>query len=79
MLKYPSLQDEFNENGKVAVDITVDGQGHVISANYQPRGSTTSDANMKEIALREARKTPWNATGQESSGTIIFNFRLKNQ
>ena len=79
MLKYPSLQDEFDENGKIAVDITVDGQGHVISANYQPRGSTTSDANMKEIALREARKTPWNATGQESSGTIIFNFKLKNQ
>ena len=78
MLRYPSLQDEFDENGKIAVDITVDAQGHVISASYQPRGSTTANADMKEIALREAKKTPWNATGQESSGTIIFNFKLKN-
>ncbi|MCU0380188.1 MAG: hypothetical protein MUE58_03270 [Chitinophagaceae bacterium] len=79
--KLPSFEDEFNENAKVAVDIKVDKNGQVISASYQPRGSTTSDAGMREIALRKARQLKFNASpeGTETDlGTIIFNFRLKN-
>ncbi len=77
----PSFEDEFNENAKVAVDIKVDKSGNVLSATYQPRGSTTSDAGMREIALRKARQLKLNATStgsDEQLGTIIFNFRLKN-
>lgn len=77
----PSFEDEFNENAKVAVDIRVDKAGNVLSATYQPRGSTTSDAGMREIALRKARGLKLNATtsgSDEQLGTIIFNFRLKN-
>jgi outer membrane biosynthesis protein TonB len=74
----PKFTDEFNENGKVAVDITVDGAGNVISARYQARGSTTSDADMTAIALRKARQVKFNSTGAESSGTIVFNFKLQN-
>ena len=76
--RLPSFEDEFNENAKVAVDIRVDGQGNVISASYQPRGSTTADAGMKEIALRKAQQIKLNSTGDESMGTIVFNFRLRN-
>jgi hypothetical protein len=79
--KLPSFEDEFNENAKVAVDIKVDRNGQVISATYQPRGSTTSDAGMRDIALRKARQLKFNASpeGTETDlGTIIFNFRLKN-
>ncbi len=78
MTRFPSFQDEFNENAKVAVDIRVDGQGNVVSALYQVRGSTTADASMKEIAIRKAMQIKFNANGAESSGTIIFNFRLRN-
>ena len=74
----PSFEDDFNENAKVAMDITVDESGKVVSAIYQPRGSTTSDASMKEIARRKAMQVKFNASGQESIGTIVFNFRLKN-
>ncbi|MFI5152943.1 MAG: hypothetical protein ACHQET_06380 [Chitinophagales bacterium] len=74
----PSFTDDFNDNAKVAMDIHVDASGNVISADYQPRGSTTSDASMKAIAQRKARQIRFNATGEESVGTIIFNFRLKN-
>ncbi len=77
----PSFEDEFNENAKIAVDIKVDKSGNVLSATYQPRGSTSSDAGMREIALRKARQLKLNAvsTGSdEQLGTIIFNFRLKN-
>jgi outer membrane biosynthesis protein TonB len=74
----PSFTDDFNDNAKVAVDIHVDASGNVISADYQPRGSTTSDASMKAIALRKAHQIKFNGASDESVGTIIFNFKLKN-
>jgi len=78
--KLPSFEDEFNENAKVAVEIKVDKSGQVLSATFQPRGSTTSDGGMREIALRKARQLKFSANPEGSDtelGTIIFNFRLK--
>ncbi len=74
----PSFQDDFNENAKVAVDIRVDASGNVTSALYQPRGSTTADGTMKSIATRKAMQIKFNASGAESQGTIVFNFKLHN-
>jgi len=74
----PSFSDDFNENAKVAVDIRVDGSGNVVSAEYQPRGSTTSDASMKAIAIRKAHQVKFNSGNDESVGTLVFNFKLKN-
>ena len=74
----PSFTDDFNENAKVAMDIQVDASGNVTSASYQPRGSTTSNPTLKEIAARKARQIRFNSTGAESVGTIVFNFKLKN-
>jgi outer membrane biosynthesis protein TonB len=79
--KLPSFEDDFNQNAKVAIDVKVDGTGKVVSATYQPKGSTTSDAGMRSIAIQKARQikfTPSASGGEESIGTIIFNFRLKN-
>lgn len=74
----PSFTDDFNDNAKVAVDIHVDAGGNVISADYQPRGSTTADASMKAIALRKAHQIKFNSGSDESVGTLVFNFKLKN-
>ncbi len=74
----PSFTDEFNENAKVAVDIHVDAAGNVTSAEYQPRGSTTSAENLKAIAIQKAHQVKFNSGSDESSGTLIFNFKLKN-
>jgi outer membrane biosynthesis protein TonB len=74
----PSFTDEFNDNAKVAVDITVDASGNVTSAEYQLKGSTTADANMKAIAIRKARLVKFNTGSDDSNGTLIFNFKLKN-
>ena len=74
----PSFTDEFNENAKVAVDIHVDAAGNVTSAEYQAKGSTTADASLKAIAIRKAHQVKFNTGSDESSGTIIFNFKLKN-
>ncbi len=74
----PSFTDEFNENAKVAVDIHVDAAGNVISAEYQARGSTTADASLKAIAIQKAHQVKFNSSSDESIGTLIFNFKLKN-
>ncbi|HRO47241.1 hypothetical protein [Agriterribacter sp.] len=77
IIRQPSFQDDFNENAKVAVDLSVDASGAVTAATYQPRGSTTSNAAMKDIALRKARQLKF-AAGDEQRGTIIFNFKVTN-
>ncbi len=74
----PSFTDEFNENAKVAIDIQVDAQGNVTSAEYQAKGSTTADASLKAIAIRKAHQVKFNKGSDESTGTIVFNFKLKN-
>jgi hypothetical protein len=74
----PSFTDDFNENAKVAVDIHVDASGNVTSADYQLRGSTTSESAMVAIALRKAKQVKFNAGSEESVGTIVFNFKVHN-
>jgi hypothetical protein len=74
----PSFTDDFNQNAKVAVDIHVDANGSVTDATYQPRGSTTSDASLKAIAVRKAKQVKFNSGSDESVGTLIFNFRVHN-
>ncbi len=78
IIRQPSFEDEFNENAKVAVDIRIDAAGKVISAVYQPKGSTTSNSNLKAIAVRKAMQLKFNEGSEEQMGTIVFNFRLRN-
>ncbi len=78
IISMPSFTGEFKENAKVAVDIRVDATGKVISAEYQALGSTTSDTYYKEIAIQNAHQVKFNGKSDESVGTLIFNFRLKN-
>jgi hypothetical protein len=78
IIRNPSFTDDFNENAKVAVDITVDAGGNVIDAKYQLKGSTTSESAMVGIALRKAKQVKFNTGGDESAGTIVFNFKVHN-
>lgn len=79
IITQPSFEDDFNENAKVAVDIRIDAAGKVISAVYQPKGSTTSNNNLKSIAIRKAMQLKFNSGNEEEQiGTIVFNFRLRN-
>lgn len=74
----PSFTDEFNENAKVAVEVHVDENGNVTSADYDMRGSTTSAGSLVAIAKRKAMQVKFNAGSGESVGSIIFNFKLHN-
>lgn len=74
----PTFEDEFNENAKVAVDITVDEDGKVIAQRINLNGTTTTNNNIRNIALRKARElrmTKGNV--EEQTGTIIFDFKVK--
>lgn len=75
--KFPSFEDDFNENAKVAVDITVDQNGTVTAARINPRGTTTTNSTIKSIAQRKALQLKLNAGPQEQTGTIVFDFKLK--
>lgn len=77
--RLPSFEDDFNENAKVAVDITVDKAGNVVTAVINPRGTTTTNAGIRNIALRKARSLKLNSGNtDEQTGTLIFNFKLRS-
>ena len=74
----PSFTDNFNENAKVAVDITVDRNGTVITKSINPRGTTTTNQNTRAIALTKASQLKLTAGDEdEQTGTIIFTFKLQ--
>ncbi len=76
--RFPSFEDDFNENAKVAVDIRVDKNGNVISAVVNPRGTTTTNGSVRSIATRKAMQLKLNAGEEdEQTGTILFDFKLK--
>lgn len=76
--KLPSFEDDFNENAKVAVDITVDKAGNVIQAIVNQRGTTTTNQQVRNIALRKARGLKLNSGSEEAqTGTLVFNFKLR--
>lgn len=76
--KLPSFEDDFNENAKVAVDITVDKSGNVTNAIVNQRGTTTTNQNIRNIALRKAKSLKLNSgNAEEQTGTLVFNFKLR--
>lgn len=74
---FPTFEDDFNENAKIAMNLKVDENGRVLSAEYSAAGSTSSSTKLKEIARRKALQLKFNAGESESIGTVVFNFRLK--
>jgi len=79
--KVYSYQGDFDTNEKVAVDVRIDKSGNVLSASYQPRGSTTSSASYKDKAIEIVKKSKLNVSpggDDEQTGTVIINFRINN-
>jgi hypothetical protein len=77
--KLPSFEDDFNENAKVAVDITVNKSGSVIAAVINPKGTTTTNQRIRNIAIQKAKTLQLNAgNADEQTGTLVFNFKLRN-
>lgn len=71
-----SFEDDFNQNAKIAMVVSTDASGKVVSATYTAKGSTgTATSSMIEIARRRAFQLKLGA--EEMTGTIIFNFKVR--
>lgn len=72
------VNDTSQKSGKVVIEVCVNSNGSVVSADYTQRGSTTSDSELKNKALQAARGYRFAASSADQQcGTITFNFQLK--
>ncbi len=78
VVEAPRPQDSSQNTGTVVVEVCVDANGTVLSANFTQRGSTTANAELVEIARKNARQ--WRFSKGEidrQCGTITYNFRVR--
>lgn len=71
----PKPSQDFKEQGKVVVNITVDKAGNVTNATIGD-GTTVSDRYTQQLALEAARKAKFTDGETPQRGTIIYNFKL---
>lgn len=79
MKAMPKPAQDFQESGKVVVDILVDADGNVINAKAGASGTNTSSAVLLRLAEEAARKAKFTSSDnpQNQRGTITYNFVLK--
>ncbi len=75
--KIPTINDNSKEEGKVAINISVDENGNVVAVNYSEKGSSTSSSYLRGLALKAARDIKFSpkADVEEETGTVIFSFK----
>jgi len=76
----PSFTDDFNDKGKVVVQIKFDKNGNAIDASVVQMG-TTGNSEHKAIALRKARQVKISVdpnANDEQIVTFDMNFRVTN-
>jgi periplasmic protein TonB len=73
-----SFEDDFKESGKIVLEIEVDENGRLKSANFQPRGSSISNRSQIEIAKRRARELSYPKYPGGFKQNIEFQFEVKN-
>ncbi|TAF45948.1 MAG: energy transducer TonB [Sphingobacteriales bacterium] len=75
----PIIKDDGQKTGKIAVNITVDKNGTVISAEAPGRGSTLTDPQLCdkcEKAVLGAKFNTLETAPNEQRGVVVFNFKL---
>ena len=59
------------------LELTVDSDGNVVSADYRQAGSTTNDRTLIDLALEAARKAKFKRSSKfTEGGTITYKFNL---
>jgi TonB family protein len=78
MLQKPEF--DYQKEGKVVVEITVDKQGNVVNANPGVKGSTTLDSYLLAAAKKAALKSKFDRSSNSPAyqkGTITYFFKLQ--
>jgi outer membrane biosynthesis protein TonB len=70
--------DNSQKAGVVVIEVCVDNEGNILSADYTQRGSTTSDSELRNKAIAASKQYRFAASSADKEcGTITFNFQLK--
>lgn len=73
-----SFEDDFNQNAKIAVEVTADANGKITSAVLTPKGSSgTATSEMKNTALRLARQLKLGSSDGGQKGIVVFDFKVR--
>lgn len=72
----PKPSEEFNQTGRVVVNIIVDLEGNVTSASVGD-GSNISDRGTQRLALESARNAKFSKGETTQRGTIVYIFTDK--
>lgn len=73
-----NFEDDFNESGKIALDVVVNEAGKLVSASYQAKGSTLARSSKQySIALDRARQIKYPQYDGGFKQTLTFNFTVK--
>jgi TonB family protein len=70
----PKPSNNFNQEGKVVVEIRVNAAGKVISAKQI--GGTVSDKQTIQLALEAAKKASFTEGEHDQIGTITYTFKF---
>ena len=74
----PKITDNSQKTGVVVVRVCVGRDGNVVSANYTQKGSTTADSQLREIAIRNAKKFKFAKSSiDKQCGTITIDFKVR--
>lgn len=74
----PKIVERSQKTGIVVVEICIDGNGNVTSANYTQRGSTTTDSELVNVAIKNAKKYKFGKGELDKQcGNINIDFKLK--
>ena len=78
-VKLPTPTYDGNAQGRVVIKVWVDRQGNVTRAEFEPKGSTTTNASLLNHAKEAARKAKFNAdenAPEEQKGSITYTFLM---
>jgi len=74
----PSITDDFQQEGVIVLEVCVNADGTVVSANFKLGGSTSSNPQLVNIAKNNALRWRFDkGTEERQCGTITYRFRLK--
>lgn len=78
--KLPNPKYDYQEEGRVVVEVSVDRQGKVVQAIPGTKGSTTLNEYLLRVAKEAAMETQFDVKADAppvQKGTITYNFILK--
>ena len=78
-LPKPSV-GKFNWNATVVVYVQIDGEGNVVAASIEQRGTTTSDAKIIDAVLKAAKSAKFMPSDRAmQAGRITYEFKVTSK